>query len=274
MTTAALVASTLFYGLPATAAQWRWTASLESARPSGWVQVRENDIEGTQLYFGDDLRIHRRNGLRLDTAKTVSPHAEWQLSVATYTLDGTTVIPQPIIFNGATIAAGQLRTATHYTHFLEFDGSYRRRLLSFAEGGGLWGSVGGTFMLLNFTLQGDVAPNSAGKETTEDFYVQELPVPVLGLHLRYPIGRAWSLLSSATMGGLPRANSLRHEGGEVRLKQTNNAFSVGVAVRRTEWELSVSAFGRSYVQDEQSREDGNVIHLRDRGLAVGLAHPF
>jgi hypothetical protein len=100
---------------------------------------------------------------------------------------------------------------------------------------------------------------SAGQETTEAFYVQELPVPVLGLHLRYPLGKALSLVSSATLGGLPRVNSLRSEGGEVRLKQTNNAFSVGAAVRRPEWEWSFSAFARDYVQDEQSLEHSNVF---------------
>jgi hypothetical protein len=273
-TSVALVASVLLHSVRADASQWRWTAALETAQPTGWVQVRENDIEGTRLSFGNDLGIRRRNGFRLDTFKTASPGAEWQLSVATYTLDATTTITAPITFNGATIAPGQLRTATHYTHFLEFDGSYRRRFLTFGERGGLWGSVGGTFMLLNFTLHGDLAPGSVGKETTETFYVQELPVPVLGLHLSYPLGQAWSLTSSATIGGLPRVNSLRHEGGVVRLRQTNNAFSVGVSVRRSEWEIALSAFARSYMQDEQSHEDGNVIHLRDSGLAVALTHAF
>jgi hypothetical protein len=273
-TRTALLLSALFYGLQASAGEWHWTASVETARPTGWVQVRENDIEGTQLNFSD-LGVRRRNAFRLDMVKTVSPRAEWNLSVATYALDGTTTIPQPITFNGATIAAGPLRTATHYTHFLEFDGSYRRRFLTFGERGGLWGSVGGTFMLLNFTLHGTLAPNTVGRELTEAFYVQELPVPVLGLHLKYPIvGGGWSLIASATAGGLPRVNSLRREGGEVRLKQTNSALSVGVAVRQPKWEWSLSAFGRHYVQDEQSREDSNVIHLRDSGLAVGLGRPF
>jgi hypothetical protein len=269
-----LATGALLHCIPAVASRWRWTAALETAQPSGWVQVRENDIEGTRLTFGGDLGIRRRNGVRLDTFKTVSPEAKWQLSVATYTLDATTTISAPITFNGATIAPGPLRTATHYTHFLEFDGSYRHRFLTFGERGGLWGSVGGTFVLLNFTLHGELAPDSLGKETTETFYVQELPVPVLGLHLSYPLGRVWSLTSSATVGGLPRVNSLRHEGGVVRLKQTNDAFSVGASVRRSAWQISVSAFARAYMQDEQSHEDSNVIHLRDRGLAIGLAHSF
>ncbi len=268
-----VILASSFGGTAAADDRWHWAASLETARASGWVQVRENAIEGTRLSFRD-LDATRRNGFRFDATKTVTPHSEWQLSVATYTLDGTTVLSQPITFNGATIAAGRLRTATDYTHFMEFDGSYRRRFFAFPAGGGLWGSVGGTFMLLNFTLHGTVAAGSAGSETRETFYVQELPVPVVGLHLRYPLGQDWSFVSSATVGGLPRVNSLRHEGGEVRIKQTNNNFSVGFAVQRARWEWSVSAFGRYYEQDEQSHEDSNVIHLRDRGLAVGLSRPF
>jgi hypothetical protein len=270
----AIIGGSLRWETAAASGEWRWTASIESARPSGWVQVRENAIEGTRLWFENDLRVQHRNGIRLDATKIASSRSEWRLSVATYTLDGTTVLSNPIYFNGATIAAGRLRTATDYTHFLEFDGSYRRRFLAFGEGGGLWGSVGGTFMLLNFTLRGTVAPGSAGSETTEAFYVQELPVPVLGLHVKYPVGRNWSVISSATVGGLPRVDSLRHEGGEVRLKQTNDSLSLGGAFRRGHWELSLSAFGRYYAQDEQSREDGNVIHLRDRGLALGVGRPF
>jgi hypothetical protein len=52
-TSAALLGSTLFCP-PATAGQWHWTAALETAQPTGWVQVRENAIEGTRLHFGDD----------------------------------------------------------------------------------------------------------------------------------------------------------------------------------------------------------------------------
>ena len=270
----AILTCSLWWRPAAAEGDWRWSASIETARPTGWVQVRENAIEGTRLSFADDLHVQHRNGIRLDATKTASERSEWRLSAATYTFDGTTVLSSPIFFNGATIAPGTLRTATHYTHFLEFDGSYRRRFLAFGRGGGLWGSVGGTFMLLNFTLHGTVAPGSAGSETTEAFYVQELPVPVLGLHLDYPVGRHWSVISSGTIGGLPRVNSLRREGGEVRLKQTNDALSFGGAVHRGHWELSLSAFGRHYAQDEQSLEDSNVIHLRDRGLAIGIGRPF
>ena len=125
-----------FPSKPVSAADaWRWTASVESAQPSGWVQVREKEVEGTRLHFKDDLGVDRRNGIRLGATKTLSPRSEWQLSLATYVLDGKTVLPQAITFNGATISAGPLRTATHYTHFLQFDASYARRLVSFRRGG-------------------------------------------------------------------------------------------------------------------------------------------
>ena len=99
-------------------------------------------------------------------------------------------------------------------------------------------------------------------------------MPVLGLHLKYPLSHAWSLVSSAELGGLPRVDSLRKEGGNVKIKQTNNKLSIGVARAAGDWEWSLSAFDRNYVQDEQSHEDSNVIHLRDRGLVVGLTHAF
>lgn len=255
---------------------WHWTASVEDGRPEGWVQVRENEIEGTRLHFSSDLDAQSLRGLRVAATKERGERSEWHLSLATYMLDGSTQLAQPITFNGATIAPGRLVTATRFTHFLRFDTSWWHRLAAFENGGGLWGSAGLTFVLLDFTLHGTVAAGSAGQETHEMFYVQELPVPMLGLHLRYPLTREkLSLVVSADAGRLPDVNSLRQEGGTVRLGQTNADVSIGISDRLTpKWQLTLSAFSRNYAQEERSDEDHNRIRLRSRGVMLGVGHAF
>lgn len=271
-----LAAALAIAASPADAARpSRWSLSLENGRPSGWVQVRENAIDGTRLHFADDLNVRRLSGIELAARKTLGARGQWHLALASYTLDGHTVLAQPVDFNGTTIAAGALRTATGFPHFLRFDTSWWRRLAGSAGGPSLWGSVGLTFMMLNFRLHGTVAPNSAGTETKEDFDTQELPVPVLGLHVRYPLGRGWRLTASGQAGHLPWVNSLRREGGIVRLAQTDVDAAVGFETQLTAgWRFGVAAFSRNYAQHERSREDGNVIHLRDQGLRIGISHPF
>ena len=270
------LAAALCIAAPALAEHpWRWTVSLEDSRPAGWVQVRENAVQGTRLHFSDDLNARRLGGIRIGARKALSARAQWHLSLTSQTLNGSTVLTSPVYFNGTTIAAGPLRTATGFPHFLRFDTSWWRRLAGSAGGAELYGSAGLTFMMLNFRLHGTVAANSAGTETKEDFDTQELPVPMLGLHLKYPLGRGLSLTASGEAGHLPWINSLRREGGIVRLTQTNAQLSVGLNRQLAQdWQLSVAAFTRNYSQHERSFEDGNNIHLRDRGLLIGIGHRF
>lgn len=257
------------------AGSWRWDLSVENGRPSGWVQVRENAIEGTRLHFADDLNVHSMSGLRMAARKTLGPRGQWHLSLASYRLTGNAAIAQAVYFNGTTIAPGPLRTATRFPHFLRFDTSWWRRLAGGPDRASLWGSAGLAFVMLNFRLHGTVAASSAGTETKEDFDTQELPVPMLGLHLRYPLGRGWRFKASGDAGHLPWIDSLRREGGIVRLTQTDVDLAVGFDKRLTrDWRLGLAAYSRNYAQHERSREDGNVIHLRDRGLRIGVSHPF
>ena len=256
--------------------QWSWNFGVEADRPSGWVRVRENEIVGTQLSISDDLGVNRRNGVRFDAVNRVNPRGAWQFSFASYDLEGTTTVSEPIFFNGAAIGVGTLRTTTTYTHFLQFDALYWRRFTTFQRGGGVWGGVGATMVLLNFRLEGTVVSAlSEGSETQEDFDAQELPVPTLGFGIEFPLSDRWSLITNAVGGRLPLVDSLRTEGGTVRIEQTNAELSVGVGVQlHGGWRVSLSAFTGRFDQNEQSREDGNLIHLRNKGLVLSIGRPF
>lgn len=272
----ALIAACLASAAPAWAdAGWEISVATDVASPGGWVQVRENEIEGTRLHIDNDLDVNRMPGLHILADKTFSDVSELHLGLSTFMLDGGATIDQPVFFNGATIAPGRLDTVTHFQDFFQFDAHYWHRLWGFDNGGGIWGSAGLTYVLLNFRLQGTVAADSAGHELKEDFYVQELPVPVLGLHLRYPFADAWEFRADISAGRLPWVDSHHSEGGEVRLAQSNQYASIGVNYRFDErWRAGAYLFHSYFAQDERSHEDGNAIRLSADGIGVRVGYAF
>jgi hypothetical protein len=254
---------------------WDLSVLVEDGSPGGWVQVRENEIQGTKLGIGSDLNVQQMQTLRFRATKAFSDTDELRLDLSTSRLDGSTTIAAPVYFNGTTVAPGRLRTVTGFQDFIVADAAYWRRLVAFDNGGGLWGSVGATYDLLNFRLDGTIAADSVGNELKEDFYVQELPVPTIGLHLRYPFAPSWQLKADVTAGRLPWVDSFRTEGGEVRLAQTNEDASIGVEYRFGEhWHAEAYAFHSYFAQHERSNEDGNAIHLTSNGLGIGVGYVF
>lgn len=270
-----VVAFALLPARPVHAQGWDLTASFEDGDPGGWVQVRENDIAGTRLDIARDLNVGHMRTLRLRAVKHFSDVGELHLGLSASTLDGSTAISDPVTFNGTTVAPGPLKTITHFQDFLALDASYWCRLHAFDNGGGLWGSAGLTFVLLNFRLQGTIAADSVGNELKEDFYVQELPVPTIGLHFRYPFMNGWSLTADATAARLPWVDSLRSEGGEVRVAQTNEDEDLGVEYDfSSRWDATAYVFHSYFAQHERSGEDGNAIHLRSTGVGIGVGYRF
>ena len=263
--------------LPALADDTSWHIELtgEFSAPNGWVQVRENDIQGTRLHFGNDLNVNDMQTIRLQVWKPFSDFNELHMGFATHQLLGNATTDVPVYFNGTTIAPGHMDTATHFQDFIAFDASYWHRLVDFGQGGQLWGSVGGTYVMLNFRMRGTIAADSVGNELKEDFYVQEMPVPIFGLHVRYPLSDAWRLTADATWGRLPWVNSFRTEGGEVKTAQTNWEAVVGLEYSLSpQWKLTGYLFHRYYAQDESSHEDGNQISLATNGGGFGVIYQF
>ena len=87
---------------------------------------------------------------------------------------------------------------------------------------------------------------------------QELPVPFLTLRIELPIGGALSLTSVVTGGWLPSVNSLRSEGGVVRISQGHADVSIGMRRRLgAKLRLDATIQGSYFTQHEVSREDDN-----------------
>lgn len=267
----------LLYAMPARADDTSWHLQLsgEWSAPSGWVQVRENQIQGTRLHFSDDLNVNDMQTIRLQAWKPFSDVSELHLGFATNQLLGSSSTDVPVYFNGTTIAPGHLDTATHFQDFIAFDASYWHRLIDVGQSGSLYGSVGATYVMLNFRVRGIIASDSVGNELKEDFYVQELPVPIFGLHLRYPVNDELRFTADASWGRLPWVNSLRTEGGEVKTAQTNWEAVLGLEYSLSpQWKLVGYLFHRYYAQDESSHEDGNQVSLATNGGGFGVTYQF
>ncbi|RUL74561.1 hypothetical protein [Dyella choica] len=259
------------------AADYPWTLAIygEGSVPAGWVQVRENSVQGSKLDLDRNLHVHTMQTIRLLAWRPLSDVGEMHFGVSTSQLNGHAMTAVPVYYNGTTIAPGRLNTITGFQNFIAFDASYWHRLFDVGHGGRLWWSVGATYVMLNFKLNGTIAAHSAGHELREDFYVQELPVPVAGLHLRYPLTDELTFTADVSAGRLPWVNSLRTEGGEIRLAQSNDEALLGFEYRFAEhWQAMLYGFHRYFGQNERSREDGNVIRLRSNGVGFGLNYTF
>src|SRR5437762_2720982 len=91
-------------------------------------------------------------------------------------------------------------------------------------------SLGGgvTDVYLHWKMTGTLSEKTIGHETGEDFYAQELPIPLLSLRGEYPIAPRWRLLGTVDGGLLPKVDSLRKEGGTVKLAQAHADVFAGV----------------------------------------------
>ena len=257
-------------------AHWQVALTLGYGDPSGYVQVRENQIEGTRLDFGSGLGVNHLSGEALQIAYRIDPDQSVQMVLQNDTLSGSTVLPQDVYFNGATFAAGtRLRTVTHFPDFLRATVFYQRTFSRFPNGGSLSGRAGFTFDGLTFKLDGTLTPDSIGHEMKEDFVTQELPVPMIGAQFDEPVNGRLAFVASLDGAWLPRVNSLRTEGGEVTLAQTDMDATLGLHYALTP-RLGLTGdyrFGY-FKQDERSHEDGNRILLKSHSIEFGLSYAF
>ncbi len=240
--------------------------------PTGWVQVRETQIEGTRLNFRGDLRVDRAWTGEF-AVRYLRGRNTLRFVVQSYALDGTTTLPGDVRFNGATLAGGTpLATRTRFPWFFRATLTRERDLA--AMGGGRVSAIAGlTFVALTFRLRGTLSPATVGRETREDFVTQELPVPLIGLAFAHPVTGRLATEASADMGYLPWVNSLRHEGGVVRLRQHHLDLALNVTcILASALRADVGYRYSSFTQHEDSREDGNDITFAQSGMYAGLAY--
>ncbi|HKW94615.1 MAG TPA: hypothetical protein VJX92_22210 [Methylomirabilota bacterium] len=263
---------------------WEFTVDGRIGVPTGRLKVGEFPPSGGGGTPGTLLRL--RN-LGIDVSGALEGSAAFHVtlndavraSYLYYFLRGSTALTGPsVVFNGQEFSRGSLDTNAD---FYRISLAYERTLISRSSGEQLVGSVGLTYVNLNPTLTGSTPPESAasgeahGKSNSEDFYRQELPVPILGLRWDHPLGRQWLFRAAVSGGGLPRVDSLRQEGGTVYLQQSHADAGIGLAyIFGPHTQLDAGYHFTYFFQHEKSHEDNNIFELIDNGGQVRFTLRF
>jgi len=257
---------------PAMDGPWEFTLEGRLGFPTGRLKVGE--FLGGGATPGTLLRLHT---LGIDTSEVIegtaafhfTPRDAVRTSVLYEFLRGSTTIRGPsVVYNGAEFTAGSLDTNADF-YRLSLD--YERTLFRQPSGQELVGSIGLTYVHFNPKLAGNIREGgpeaSGGRSNSEDFYRQELPVPILGLQWVYPFAERWTLRTSLSGGFLPRVDSLRTEGGTVYLEQRHADLGLGVVYRVSHMAHIEAGYHFTYFfQEERSHEDRNLFELFDNGL--------
>lgn len=274
--------TTLLVGAPvlpcqaATGQLWSLALGVSDGAPSGWVQVRENSIVGSRLGYQDDLGVSHVPAQTITLRRHLSEDGYWQLSLQNLTLQGTAIPSHDVYFNGTTLPAGRpLSATTRFPDFVALEVLRGFSLSRFGNGGQLSGELGARYTALTFYMSGTIAPNSVGHETKEDFVTQELPIPAAGIRLQYPLSDSLWLTSGFSLAYLPWLNSLRHEGGVVRLRQLEDRLEGGIRYSVTSaLSLHALVYYSYFSQHERSAEDDNSILLERRGVELEVQYLF
>jgi hypothetical protein len=233
--------------------------------PSGYVRVGEGPLRGTRLRLHEDLGIDVSEALEASVALHVTPRDALRATYLYYFLDGGARVDPTASFNGDGFGPGHVHiNADFYRVSLDYE-----RLLMSDYGAFLTGSIGLTYVHLDPKLSWQ------GHSSHEDFYRQELPVPIVGFRFDVPMGPRFAARATVGGGGLPRVNSGRKEGGTVYLQQihADAGISVVYAITRA-LQLDVGYHLTYFYQHEKSHEDDNAFELYDNGLRVGLTIRF
>ena len=251
----------------ATAPAPRWEVSLEGrvGFPTGYIRVSETVTPGTRLRLSD-LGLDVSEAVEVGLGFWLTPRDAVRATYLYYFLRGSTTLDRSIAYDGQEYTAGAVNTNFDFSRISL---AYERLLTTVLDHGRLIGSAGLTYVLLNAGL------TQHGKTKAEDFYLQEMPVPILGLRFDYPLTQRLGLRASVAGGLLPKVDSLRTEGGTVYTWQSHADAGLAVTYAVTP-RLDVEA-GYQYTyfhQHEKSHEDNNVFELIDHGLRARLTLRF
>jgi hypothetical protein len=240
---------------------WEFSLSGEVGVPSGHLKVGEPS-PATRLDIRGDLGIDVAEKVDLSGRYSITPRDALRATVLYWFLDGTSTVSQPVLYNGHLLPPGRIHTDAD---ILRVSLDYERLLLPLPHGGGLTASAGLTYVYFNPALNGN----------SEDFYRQELPVPIVGLRLDYVLVGRLSLLAAVSGGGLPRVDSLRSEGGTVDLEQSHVDATLGLAYAFTLALRADIGYQFTYFyQHEISHADTNEVELQEHGVRFALSYRF
>jgi hypothetical protein len=245
----------------------RWEVSIEGrvGFPVGYIRVNENTTHGTRLRLSD-LGLDVSEAIEAGIAFWLTPRDAVRASYLYYFLRGGRTFDRAIVYDGQEYTAGRVDANLD---FWRASLAYEHVLAAIGDGGRLIASAGLTFVWLNAGLA------QHARTKAEDFYLQELPVPIVGLRYEALLTERLGLRASVAGGLLPKVDSLRTEGGTVYTWQSHADASLGVTYALTNMLTVEAGYQFTYVhQHEKSHEDDNVFELIDNGPRARLTLRF
>ncbi|PYN86108.1 MAG: hypothetical protein DMD87_20400 [Candidatus Rokuibacteriota bacterium] len=256
---------------PAPLERWELSFGTRIGAPIGRLQVGESfngsSTPGTRLSLGT-LGIHVSETIEAGAAYHFTPDDALRVSALYTFLRGDSTPGQSVVYNGLEFKPGPLDANAD---FWRVDLAYER-VLARSTADELVGSLGLAYVFFNPTL---TSPGQKSGENSEDFYLQELPIPIAGVRWSHVLGDHWLLRLGVSGGGLPRVDSLRKEGGTVYLQQSHADADAGLVYRwRGGAELEIGYHFTYFFQHEKSHEDNNLFELIDNGVRARFSVRF
>jgi len=257
--------------LPAKLDPWEFTIGGRIGAPVGHLQVGESlgigSTPGTRLSLSD-LGVHISETIEASVAYHFTPDDALRVSALYTFMRGDSTPSQSVVYNGLEFKPGSLHTNADYWRV---DLAYERALVR-SPADELIGSLGLAYVFFNPTLSNK---QQNGGENSEDFYLQELPVPIAGLRWTHQLSDHWGFRLGVAGGGLPKVDSLRKEGGTVYLQQSHADGDAALVYRwRGGAEFEIGYHFTYFFQHEKSHEDDNRFELIDNGLRARFSVRF
>ena len=245
----------------------RWEVTLDGhlGFPTGYIRVSETVTHGSRLRLRD-LGVDVSESIDVGAAFWITPRDAVRGSYLYDFLRGGSTLDRAVLYDGREYAPGHVDTNAD---FWRVSLAYERVLTTLLDGGRLIGSAGLTYVWLNAGL------TQNGKTKSEDFYLQEMPVPIVGLRFDMPLTSRLGLRASVAGGLLPKVDSLRKEGGTVYTWQSHADANLTAVYAISNALALEGGYQFTYFhQHEKSHEDNNVFDLIDSGLRVRLTLRF
>jgi hypothetical protein len=257
--------------VPAPLDRWEFTLGGRIGAPVGRLQVGESigtgSTPGTRLSLSQ-LGIHVSETIEASAAYHFTPSDALRFSALYTFMRGDSTQSESVVYNGLEFKPGSLHANTDYWRV---DLAYERAFVRSAADE-LIGSIGLAYVFFNPTLSN---PQQKSGENSEDFYLQELPVPIAGIRWSHALDERWLLRLGVAGGGVPKVDSLRTEGGTVYLQQSHADVDAGLVYRwRGGAELEVGYHFTYFFQHEKSHEDNNLFELIDNGVRARFSVRF
>lgn len=232
----------------------------------GYIKIREFKRQGERLELREDLGLSQWAtfrfvaGWRFDKRHKLWAQFQWNR------FRGHTVFDHDVYNDGTLYGAGTR---------VSFDGSMWWRAgvyyeFTFAAEETLQVSLAAGIQLdgIDIRLEPDKDPIGTKQEIHENFYAQQMPMPVLGLHL------AWQPLPWLHVELFGRGIWVRDlptwyfEGGRITHAQTTFDAGASLAAHVGQFELGVLCGLHAMTLNQESLEDHNVFSIH--GLKLGV----